>query len=422
MSIDNYKQVLFNDGQGLTHTDLNDLTRFLESKIWDQILHSLIGNTTYTAFNGTNGRDPCFGGQDGTDHASNLAYCLTPGAAYLRQGSSTAKIQIAPGTLLQKVGTLDGNDPKLIAFTFAGTEEFTLTSGDATNPRVDLLQMKLEYVNADSQSRDFEDAATRVVTSTAMNVKRRVQCTISVKIGTPAASPTIPDPDSGYVPVGYALVGATWNAAGSDKPSFGQIGEIALGAHVTIADLRMPIRVKGYTIDPSTFKLITAFALAGNERRATSSNATNELQAFCPLTEGRIFAIGLRSLNSHATFVNTLGHHATGGTSFDSRNGVPNMTSVNDDGLHITPYYLFTHSPGGAGGGPTIQASAVNKINVPIWCSGERCPAESVFTLGNSVWSTNLQTASYGQLALKIATGANGTELGPITFYIAEGI
>lgn len=419
MSTDNYKQVLLNNGQGITHTDFNDLARYLESKIWDQILHSLVGNTVYTAFNGTDGRDLEHSGQEGANHSNNLCYCLNPGAAFLRQGSATAKIQLAPGTLLQRIGTIDGSDPKFIAYDCAGTEEWTLTSGDATNPRVDLLQIKLEYVNADSQSRDFEDATTRIVTSTSMDCKRRVQATLSVKTGTPAASPVIPDPDSGYVPVGLAVVGNSWNAAGSNNPSFGQISETTITNQAQIADLRMPLRVRGYTVDPQTFKLITAFSLTNAGRNVTSSNATNQVQIFCPAGIGRVFGIGIRSFNPHATFTNVLGHHAGGGTSFNTRNTVPNMTSINDDGLHVTPYYLFTHTPGG---GPTILPSSVNKINMPIWTNGERAPYEVMKTMGDSVWGSNILTGVYGQLSLRIATGANTTELGPVTFYIAEGI
>ena len=136
---DPYTTFNWQDGMEVNVDVLNNGQRFVRAMHFDQVLQSMLGAVSNTATR------PEFGGDDGGDASTLWAYCVSPGRAFLRQGSANNKIQIAPGTLLQKIATSDGNDATLVPFTFAGTEEFTLTNGDATNPRVDLLQMKLEY-------------------------------------------------------------------------------------------------------------------------------------------------------------------------------------------------------------------------------------------------------------------------------------
>src|SRR5260221_4402106 len=228
MATDIYKTGLFNDGEGWVHTDSNDAQRFLAARLHDQIFEKLIGNFS--------GSDPEFGGVN-TNTSTAWSYCVDIGSAYPKQGSANNKIKLASGTLFQKLANSDGNEPSLLAYTFDGTDEFTLANGDATNPRVDMLQMKLSYLETDVQSRDFQDATTHVVTTQTMNKKRKVQLALSIKQGTPASSPTYPTPDTGYVPIACVVVGATYSGAAAFKYVD------TAGAVAVLHDLRMPLNI-----------------------------------------------------------------------------------------------------------------------------------------------------------------------------------
>ncbi len=401
MSTDNYKQVLYNDGEGITYGDLNDMQRYLESKIWEQIIHNSIGSISIVSAD----RDLDMGGQDGTDHPSSRAYCLNPGAAYLRNGSVYPnKVQIAPGTLLQKIAASTGNDPGLIAYTFVGTEEWTLTAGNAANPRVDLLQMKLEYVSSDLQSRDFEDASTRIVTTTSMSKKRRVQCTLSVKAGTPAVSPFIPEPDAGYVPVGSVMVPANWNTATGDL-HFGD--DTGSATTATVQDQRMPINVKAYIVDPINFFLISNATLTAHNTKVTFS-ALGQIQIPCPVLKGRLLGVGLHHPDA--------GVMTTQALQFYSSLGAGNMNTLpknlNSTDLQVSNYFSFesAHLPAS---GPTIQQSVTTKIGMPIWANGFRSPIETV----------RLSGTSSNPIIFRVVVNITSTvNVGSAIFYVAEGI
>jgi hypothetical protein len=416
MTTDNYKQVLYSDGEGISFGDLNDMQRYLESKIWEQIVHNSIAvvNTLTTS---TNDRDIQFGGQDGSNHPTTWAYCLNPGSAYLRPGSANNKIQIAPGVLLQKLAVLTGDDPQVIAYTFAGTEEFTLTNGDATNPRVDLFEMKLEYITADLQSRDFEDATTRIVTSTSTNKKRRVQCTLQVKTGTPAASPVIPDPDTGFVPIGFAVVGETWTTAGN-APIYG-IPTVSSG-QVVIHDLRVPVSIKPYKMFSPNFVILNNWSIASGAAVATVSG-NNSIWTMCP-ANGRILAIDITHKEPVAgnPLNGISARRASPGDVPVSNSRMFNLANPVNTSLTscITESYSFLGTNSSPAIGPTIQASATLKIGVPLWSNGRHCPFE--YITRSSAGSTIHECTV---LQIQNMTYTSGTTLfSCVTFWVAEGL
>ncbi len=395
MSTDNFKRVLFNDGEGVTHGDLNDAQTFLETRLSDQILHSLIGNVSLSA------TDPEFGGKNGANAPVHLAYCLHGGSAYLRQGSGNAKLQISPGVLMQKTGSMDGSTPTLLAYTFAGTEEVTITNGDASHPRVDLLQMKLELVDADTQSRDFEDATTHVVTTTTPNKKKRVQCTLSVKQGVAGVSPTYPDPDSGYVCIAGVVVGTLYVAAAGLN-----FGNDATGAVAVVHDQRMPLNVQAYFSEPVTAKCITAFSASA--WAISNSNGTNDARFLCPKAgrANRIVGIGFSIDGDVAPGKLLLTQNTTkDGSSAQDRNVVDSSSNGTPVAV-IVPYYTIeaNHQPQA---GPTVLPSATYEIGCPLWTSGFRCAVPA---------------ASGSSVCLKIQNISNPSTVFSVVWYIAQGI
>ncbi|HSR79118.1 MAG TPA: hypothetical protein VLN57_21270 [Xanthobacteraceae bacterium] len=403
MTTDLYSTELWSDGQEVDTSKLNNSQRFVQATIFDQILQSKIASLELTSTN------PDLGGENGPDAPLLYAYCVSPGAAYLRAGSANNKVQIAPGTLLQKVANSDGQGATLIPFTFAGTEEFTFTNGDASNPRVDLLQMALSYISDTTASVDFQDAVTRAITSTPSTpTKRRVLCTLSVKAGTPAASPTIPDPDSGSVPVGSIFVPATWNATAT-PPLIG----FESSGNATVHDQRMPLGVHVVRVDPALFKLKTGWSLTDFNSRATASSGTNELYAILGLGPGRIIAIDVYSTVALSTGTVTIGwldgssnpttrYLKTNTVVSASSGNVRRSQRVDFEGAHNPETVLGAY--------PIIQKSAVNKIGMPLWTSGIRVPQDNSFSFAPG-WAT-----------LQALNLTNGAIITFITFYIADGL
>jgi len=371
--------------------DLQDQVIALNSRqlpqvmLADNLLEKLIGGVANSGIT-----QPEFGGQNGANAPTLWAYTPTPGAAYLRAGSANNKIQIAPGTLMQKVSNRDGVTVTMVPFTFSGTEEFPAIANGATNPRVDLLQMKLAYSSATS-------------TATA---------TLSVKQGTAAASPTIPDPDAGFVPVGMAVVGSTWTSA--TAPTFG--ADLGAGTgFLSVHDLRMPLAVRGFRVDPIQFKMETAWALSSTNQIALSSSGTNKMYVGCQINPGRIVGIGIEvgGVASLAT-APILGLMSNGLTGSPSTAFINGHTLSGGGSMVNSPIIRYFrrdfeahHAPSA---GPVIQESATNKIGVPIWTNGYRVPQDDV--TGDF----------FGYAGVAFVNQPNASQIGGVTFYVAVGL
>ncbi len=259
MTLDVYKSMAQTDGEAITFGDINDAQRFLAARLTDQFFEKLIGSPT-TA-------DPEFGSQNGANATTVWAYALSIGGAHPKQGSANNKVKIGAGTLFQKLASADGNEPTIAAFTFDGTLEVTIANGSAVNPRVDMIQMKLEYVAADVQSRDFQDATTGALSTITPSKKRQIQCTVSVKQGAVAASPTYPTPDAGYVPIAAVVVGTNYVAAA------GLVYVDTAGAVAVLHDLRMPLRIRPHSVAPTSM----IYNPAEGTARATTTIAINTM-------------------------------------------------------------------------------------------------------------------------------------------------
>ncbi len=155
---DLFKSIKFNDGEEIVYGDLDDSQESLGARLLDQILgETAPNNSTYgVEENETNGP---------VDIDGVFVYALRPGRACAIDGSNssialgtTGQVNITPGTILQKIGSLTGSEASLIPFTFDGTTLITIANGDASHPRVDLIQVKLEYLNAGAQNRVFNTA------------------------------------------------------------------------------------------------------------------------------------------------------------------------------------------------------------------------------------------------------------------------
>lgn len=405
MSTDIYTQTLISDGMALDPTDLSRLSARPLAQLFDQVVASALPREAFQAT-----LDSAF---DPT--TVPYAFALHATGARPRQGTANNKVQIAPGTLLQAIAAADGTEPKLVPYTFIGTEEVTIANGDATNPRVDIVQMALSYVN-ETESRDFQDATTRAPSSQTLAVRRRVQCTLSVKQGTPAASPTYPTPDAGNVVIAGIVVGATY-AGGS-----GLVYDDTAGAVVVLHDQRMPLRVRPYGCNASALMYDnsashwTVSALTGLS--VTKINDADSDDLMCPIPSawanaGRIVGCdaaiaGLAAVTTRFSRWNIGSGAASGlnGTGLVQNNPV---TMTGGAGLG----FQALHTPAA---GPTVNAAA-NGMGPPVWTNGRRAPG--LLTTGES---DNTVPRDGGYLVIKAIDPPGGTVFYRFTFYVAEGL
>jgi hypothetical protein len=192
-------------GLGLDHTDANfgrDIQRIVEG---DMRLGALLHRASPYDF------------IDPSPHLS-VAYCSGVGGFPYPHASTARRIRNAGGLIHQYTSTAvpNGTTPVLLSYWLESDELLSeLTVGDATNPRIDLIEYKLDVLD-ESESRDYKDNATGVVTTTSGVTRKKIRMTRSVTIGTPSATPALPTGTAGYVPWCYVWVPATHNAVFTD--------------------------------------------------------------------------------------------------------------------------------------------------------------------------------------------------------------
>ncbi len=407
---DLFHTMIQSDGEAIVAGDMNDQQRFILAQLFDQVLSSIAPSISRSTSN-----DPEFTGQLGSDMlVGPYAYALNPGGAYPRQGTTNAKIQIAPGTLLQKVDAASGDDPTLIPYTFIGTEEVTIAPGDASHPRVDIVQMKLEYVESDSQSRDFEDAVTDVPSTSATNKKRLTRCTLSVKQGVAAASPVYPDPDAGYCVIAGVVVGTLYAAAA------GILFEDSAGAVAVLHDQRMPLRVRAHGVFARDF--IFAGGHTEENRNLVQKTDASGNELWIPYMGGsqcgRLIAIAASFYDAAPLTSRIRKHDMHDAAGFEETFAFLAKANLDGGSTAFTrrccgPLEFEGSSSAMFDAGPVVQESVVNLIGTPIWTNGKRAPTETFL---------NDSPAHYTFISLTFVASAAGSQFGPATFYIAEGL
>ncbi len=433
MSNDLYKTVNYNDGEGITHGDLNDGQRFLASRLSEQVIERLIGNPTSI--------DPDSEAQATINVSTAWAYCLTVGGAHFKPTNDFGdpdqhQFTITPGTVFQKIGNATGDEPSILSYTFDGTTVISIAAGHATLARVDMLQMKLEYEDRDSQSRDFKDGTTGVITSNSMNKKRQVKATISWKTGTAAANPAYPSPDAGYVPLMCAVIDnnyivATTNPLGYSEGSLTGPGATTGNARAAIHDLRMPVNFKSHEVSEWGFDVVqwtkNAAPLWGVDNLAlTGAHPTNKLYGYCPVRKGRIVGIGISTGGDSATPVGANEIHLTsvysGGAGFlanlanlSAHGNIGNIASGSCSNIPMSDLEVAdTTVTNSITANITVTGNGTHKP--PVWGNGWRGWMENTKGIPNFwgyLWATRLAVSFVPR------TGATHRSL---TFYVAEGM
>jgi hypothetical protein len=171
--------VIYNDGEGADHADFN------RHSIWQAILESDYKLAMMTR------TDPDVNAPwQEANFTQKLHHYHQQGCVY--SNGTSMNLRNKRGLIAQWTAAPDGTEPKLLCY-FLDDDEINLTSAaaDPTNPRYDVIAVKLVWQNV-TETRDFEDASTRAITSNTPTTYKQVVMTARIITGTPAASPTIP--------------------------------------------------------------------------------------------------------------------------------------------------------------------------------------------------------------------------------------
>ncbi len=98
----------------------------------------------------------------------------------------------------------------------ADDQEVVVGAGDGSNPRIDTVEIRPTRTAYHSESRQFKDPVTGLITSAAMNT--RIEYTVEVQIlaGTPAGSPTAPSKTAGWIKIAEVYVAQSAAAINQD--------------------------------------------------------------------------------------------------------------------------------------------------------------------------------------------------------------
>lgn len=386
MTTDIYsKRVLFSDGEGVDPFDFNELQRLASRQLLDNLLGSLVPDAIDDPTNPGGVAalldfELSRGVNSGLITPNDLAFTTNPGCGYWKASTNARELVCVPGTIIQFIDSLTApTDTAFATFRLGGYgTALTIQTavGDASLPRIDLVELKLEYVDADPENRDFEDAITGAKTTTTPNKTRRVQATIQVKQGTPNVVPHYPAPSAGFVAMCAVWVPDNHNAVHSTA---------------NIRDLRMPLGgVRVYDVPASQFAMPGAtpwFYIPGNPSpflcAQGPASGTGYAYAICPVTsrKARLIGIGCYSRDVLSAELVRVEHNLT---------AVPTMTQLADlDGgffsmlngtgdLTVLSMTQLMYQLGDAT--PVKGPPATNtRVGSPMWCNAFACgPARTV--------------------------------------------
>lgn len=199
-------EVLFYDGEGLFHQDFNNMQRFNRTFVNDGIWSSYARLTE----------------SDHSGPSTAHAYAIGNGGAIYADGTAFTN---CAGVIVQRIDAAapDGSSPKSLMY-FVSEGEFSeeMPQAAAGNHRWDIITTQLVELGANPLNRDFKDAVSGAVTSTAFD--KFLQATPTTDGSTPgflrtqgtevllAATPVEPATPAGHIKIAAVLVDDVANA------------------------------------------------------------------------------------------------------------------------------------------------------------------------------------------------------------------
>jgi hypothetical protein len=220
---------------------------------------------------------------DATGPSIDNMYCLgNGGAPYAADTGLT--IKNLRGLVLQR--TADsvpiGTDPQFLSYYLEDDEYSSTLAAVTTDPRWDIVCIKLEQESADAadqELRDFEDALTRELTTSNVIKKRKVKATIQVVTGTEDVSPVEPATPAGFVKIAAFQV---------------RFGETEFDPKLDIRDYRVPVGFREYHTIGRNFGYLPADWTESYLHLVSVTGSGEIALSECPVAGGgyRVMAVG----------------------------------------------------------------------------------------------------------------------------------
>lgn len=174
----------FNIGQEIISEDLNSLQGRLERGIYDRIIYEILGRRTDGFF-----KDGFF-----VSRVSSTSLLISAGLGFQSIDTGTKEP-------VKKPLVLDSN------------ETINIDTPDSSNPRIDIICIKHNRFNSESESRKFKDEFTDTISTQNFTVSTDWKADILYVAGTPSGSPATPATPAGYIKVSEILVSASTGIA-----------------------------------------------------------------------------------------------------------------------------------------------------------------------------------------------------------------
>ena len=174
----------FNVGQEIVSEDLNSLQSRLERGIYDRILYEMMGRKTNAFF------------QDG----------------FIVSRISSISVQVKAGLGFQVADT-GTKDPIKKPLVLDADSTINIDTPDSSNPRIDIISVKYNRFNSETENRKFKDEFTDAISTQNFTVSTDWKADILYTAGTPAGSPAAPATPAGYIKIAELYVTASTGIA-----------------------------------------------------------------------------------------------------------------------------------------------------------------------------------------------------------------
>jgi hypothetical protein len=407
----NTKLVQFDpDGEGVDFTDLIELQRREQVRLFNVLLSGGMADglgdgaapntkTTLESLDALNGLG---------FSTSDVVIAPWSGAAFPYASVVANTIAISAGPFVVAIDEPWNADGEEFAIARTGGVSLASAVGDATNPRIDIVEVKLEYVDTDTETRHFEDATTRAPSSQVTAKRRSVQATFQIKQGAPAASPAYPTPSAGFVAYAAVYVPATHNAVhGPDN----------------IRDLRVPMGVRAIDVDlkgmhKTGINPWTDLGMLAASAVSTDHTA-DRVVVPCPVASksARLLGVGIFGypVNAPAFEIVRVNYPATGGAVTTQKIVDLSLDVFVSDGLTFADAMKIADRAHQTG---IILGSRVANTHVgtPVWCNGKTSGMAHAGVAGGAG-----QTPG-SKLGVSFGADGAGNRAAFVRFWIAEGL
>lgn len=197
-------RVVWNDGEGLVHTDFNDQQAYGRKTLYDFLLWNF-ASADENPLIGSNPDDLW------TPGSGAYGSTIRPlrGAGTLNRLTASS-VRVYGGMFLELTdGPFDADDSISLLAAAVNTDFTGIAAASAGQNRRDLVQARIVLDNAPTESRDFKDAVTGALSTSAIVKRADLNVEFSIKTGTEGTPATILNPTNlGNPDAGWSVIGA----------------------------------------------------------------------------------------------------------------------------------------------------------------------------------------------------------------------